>query len=233
VADVLAEFADKLENASDFTAELDALVKQTIIDHDRIIFNGNGYSEEWVEEAKKRGLLNLLSTIDALPAFITPENIELFDRNSVLSPVETTSRYELLLEAYCTIIHIESNSMLEIAHRGIVPAVINYIADVAKSLGGAAKTAEKLGIKVANSLQKVLFAELTSLADDLNADIKALEAAQENEPEGEVLTVATYYKETIIAAQEKLRGTVDALEQIVDSDYWPLPSYGDILYSVK
>jgi glutamine synthetase len=233
VADVLAEFADKLEKADDFTAALDALVKQTIIDHDRIIFNGNGYSEEWVEEAEKRGLLNLLSTTDALPYFIKPENIELFDRNGVLAPIETTSRYELLLEAYCTIIHIESNSMLEIAHRGIVPAVISYITDVAKSLGAAAKTADKLGIKAANSLQKDLFVKLTALADDLNADIAALESAQENEPGGEVLDIATYYKEKVITAQEKLRATVDDLEKIVDSDYWPLPSYGDILYSVK
>ncbi|MDR2487689.1 MAG: glutamine synthetase type III, partial [Clostridiales Family XIII bacterium] len=234
VADVLREFADQLEAAPDFTEALATLVKETIVAHERIIFNGNGYSEEWVQDAEARGLLNLLTTVDALPYFIKQENIDLFDRHGVLSLEEMESRYELLLEAYSKILHIESNSMLEIVHRGIVPAVVNYTADVADSLASAAKTADKLGIEAGLELHKGLFGQLTGLSSDLHRDIAALEQGLAAVPEcGDALTVACHYKEVVIPAQEKLRATVDALEQIVDADLWPLPSYGEILYSVK
>ncbi|MDR0520064.1 MAG: glutamine synthetase III [Clostridiales Family XIII bacterium] len=240
VADALTGFADRLEKAGDFKAELAALIKETIVAHERIIFNGNNYSDEWVEEAEKRGLLNLLTTVDALPYFITDENIALLDRQGVLSETETRSRYELLLEAYVKILRIEAASMLEIAHRDIVPAVISYSADVANAAAAKVKIGENLGVaelavgKKGLALEKSLLAKLCALSDDLDADISALESAMAGADEdADILDQAAYCKSNIIAAMEKLRATADTLEMLVDSGYWPLPSYGEILYSVK
>jgi glutamine synthetase len=236
VADALAEFADKLERSNDFNAELADLIKETIIAHERIFFNGNNYEAAWVEEAERRGLLNLLTTVDALPFFITDENIALFERTGVLTETEARSRYELLLEAYVKILHIEAASMLETARRDIVPAVINYSADVARAATAKMKARDKLGLdeKQGLALERELSQRLGALSDSLDADIKALEEAIAKADEGApALDLATYYKDAVIAAMEKLRATADTLETIVDSSYWPLPSYGEILYSVK
>jgi glutamine synthetase len=234
VADALAEFADRLEAAADFNSELSTLVKENLEAHERIIFNGNNYDEEWVAEAERRGLLNLKTTTDALPYFITEGNIALFDRHGVLAPEETRSRYELLLEAYCKILHIEGQSMLEIAHRGIVPAVIGYQTDVAKSLASKARLSEKAGVTFGSRLETNLLSRISALADELDADISALEdAARGVDEDADTLTIAKYYGTEIIGAMEKLRATADTLETLVDENYWPLPSYGEILYSVK
>jgi glutamine synthetase len=236
VADVLSAFADRLEKADDFTAELTSLIRETILAHERIIFNGNNYEVAWVVEAEKRGLLNLLTTVDALPFFIKEENIALFERTGVLSETEVRSRYELLLEAYVKILHIEAASMLEIAHRDIVPAVINYGADVAKAAVSKAKAFDKLGLdeKRGSALERGLIGKLGALSDSLDAGIRSLEdAIAKADEDAPVLELATYYKSGVIPAMEKLRATADALEAIVDSGYWPLPSYGEILYSVK
>jgi len=232
VADVLQEFADRLERASDFNSELASLIKETIIEHERIIFNGNGYSSEWDKEAERRGLLNLRSTVDALPYFVNQENIELFDRHGVLSPVETQSRCELLLENYSTILQIEMNSMLEIVHKGVIPAVIRYTTDVAKSHNNAADLAASLGIKQDEGLIADLYRKLTTLAGELNDNVVLLENAIAVIPDADALTIAKHYRDVIVPAQEKLRASVDSLESIVAEDYWPLPSYGKILYSV-
>ncbi|MDR2610146.1 MAG: glutamine synthetase III [Clostridiales Family XIII bacterium] len=234
VADVLAEFADRLEKADDFRAELSALIKENLEAHDRIIFNGNNYADEWVVEAERRGLLNLKTTTDALPYFITDENIALFDRHGVLTPAETHSRYELLLETYCKVLHIEVQSMLEIAHRGIVPAVIGYQSDIAKALAKKTRLSEKVGVAFGAKLETGLLAKISALADELDEDIAALEAAVAGvDEDADTLTVAKYYSTAIIGAMEKLRATADTLESLVDEEYWPLPSYGEILYSVK
>jgi len=236
VADVLDEFAGKLEAADDFHAALADLIKETIVAHERIIFNGNNYADEWVAEAEKRGLLNLLTTVDALPYFITDENIALFERQSVLTETETRSRYEVLLEGYVKILHIEAAAMLEIAHRDVVPAVISYVTDVANSVIAKHKAADKLGIKskVGSALETGLLEKLGSLSDALDADITALETGLAGADEdADILVQATYYKGNVITSMEKLRATVDTLETLVDSGYWPLPSYGEILYSVK
>jgi glutamine synthetase len=236
VADVLDGFAERLEKADDFNTALADLIKETIVAHERIIFNGNNYASEWVEEAERRGLLNLLTTVEALPYFIKDENIALLDRQGVLNETETRSRYELLLEGYVKILHIEAASMLEIAHRDIVPAVISYSTDVANSAIAKKKAVDKLGIKSAGglTLETSLLEKLGNLSDALDADIDALEHALAGADEdADILVQATYYKDNIITSMEKLRATVDTLEAIVDSGYWPLPSYGEILYSVK
>mgnify|MGYP002511313094 CR=1 FL=1 len=126
-ADVLMEFADQLEKAEDFKAELNSLIRNTIMKHKRIIFNGNGYTDEWLEEAKKRGLLNLPTTPDALPYFIKEENVALFARHGILTKTEVNSRYEILLENYCKVVNIEANTMVEMAKRDILPSAMKYI----------------------------------------------------------------------------------------------------------
>ena len=230
VADVLSEFADRLETVSDFNAELATLVKETIIAHERIIFNGNNYADEWVAEAGKRGLLNLPATTDALPCFTNPDNIALFERHGVLSETEVRSRTELLLEAYIKIIHIEVLSMLELAHKCFVPAVIAYSSDVADAISRKRKVSDKISAK----LEMRLLKKVSALGADLSTDIGALETALDSADEDSgTETLAIYYREKIIPAQEKLRATVDTLELLVDKHYWPVPSYGDILYSVK
>jgi glutamine synthetase len=236
VADTLAEFADRLEGAADFNAELAALIKETIIGHERIIFNGNNYEDAWIEEAAKRGLLNNLTTVDALPCFIEEDNIALCERTGVLTETEVRSRYELLLEAYVKILHIEAASMLEIAHRDIVPAVINYSTDVSKAAIAKVKASDKLGLDkgIGATLEKSLFKKLGVLSDSLDSDIARLESAiAKADDKAPALELATYYKDNVITAMEKLRATADTLETLVDSGYWPLPSYGEILYSVK
>ncbi|MDR0875197.1 MAG: glutamine synthetase III [Clostridiales Family XIII bacterium] len=231
VADVLAEFADRLEKAKDFKKAVAAIVKETITKHDRIIFNGNNYAGAWVAEAKKRGLLNLATTTDALPYFIKKENIALFDKHEVLTPGEVESRAELLLEGYVKILNIEAHSMLEIAHRDIVPAVISYASDAAKSISIKKKAA---GAKAVFGLEEDLLASLSKLGTQLGKDIHALEKALSDAKEdGETLDLAKYYGKKVIGAMEKLRQTSDTLETLVDRSYWPLPSYGEILYSVK
>jgi glutamine synthetase len=229
VADVLSEFADRLEKMGDFNAEIAAIVKETIVNHERIIFNGNNYADEWVVEAGKRGLLNLHTTTDALPYFIKPENIALFEKHEVLTQGEVESRTELLLEAYVKILHIEALSMLELSHRGIVPAVIDYSASVAKAI----KVKQGLGAGFGAGLEEGLLKKLSALGDRLGEDIEALETVIGAEAAGDTLAEAKYYGTTVIEAMERLRATADALELLVDSDYWPLPSYGEILYSVK
>jgi glutamine synthetase len=226
VADVFEEFADRLEKASDFRSELSALIKESLEAHDRIIFNGDGYSDGWVVEAEKRGLLNLKTTVDAIPCFTSDDNVALFERHGVLSKGETLARADMLLEAYVKILNIEASSMLEITHRGVVPAVISYKSDVVKSIGTLGTEGTKL--------ERGLNDKLCKLSDKLSDDIDALEAAQAKADESlSPIGLASYFKETVIPAMNALRETVDALECIVDEEYWPLPSYGDILYSVK
>ena len=229
VADTLMEFADRLENAPDLNAEIASIVKDTIVNHERIVFNGNSYSKEWVLEAEKRGLLNLKTAIDALPVFNSPKNIELFSRNEVLNRDEVESRLELLTEAYIKVIRIEALTMLEISHRDIVPAVIAYQTDVAK----AAKIKAEFFDGSLNKLENILLEKLVSLSASLSDSIEELESALEQEPDGETLEIAAYYGSSVKDAMEKLRADCDALEILMDREYWPLPSYGEILYSVK
>ncbi|MCL2492771.1 MAG: glutamine synthetase III [Clostridiales bacterium] len=230
VADVLMEFADRLEKAADFHAETAAIVRETILAHERIIFNGNNYSDEWIKEAERRGLLNLRKTPEALAYLTKPENIALFARHEVLSPMEVESRTEVLLEDYVKTLRIEALSMLEIAKRNIVPAVLKCEEDVARTRLSKTAVSDTLG----HRLEDALLGKLAELADALTERIDALETAFENAPEGGgTMELACYFGDEAIAAMTALRETVDALELIVDARFWPLPSYGEILYSVK
>ena len=229
VADVLAEFADFLEKADDLNAAISQLVKETVEKHERIIFNGNSYSKEWTLEAERRGLLNINTTTDALPFFKSPENLALFARNGVLSQAEVESRLELLLEHYAKILRIEALTMLEMAHRDIVPAAIRYQADVLDMAGAKTKHSGKR----LTALEDTLLEKLGMLCTELYEGISALEKSMSLEPQGEAIVVAKYYGTEISRDMARLRSACDALETVVGRSYWPLPGYGEILYSVK
>ena len=228
VAESLSEFADELEKADDFCSALDQLLRREIIAHKRIIFNGNGYSEEWVEEAEKRGLSNLKSTVDALPVFIQDKTIALFTKNEVYTESEIQSRYEILLENYYKTINIEAMTLISMTKKDIMGAALEYqytVAEVAKQATNVAlsvRAEEKLLTKAAE-----LTEQLTERLEKLEADVEKVDETQE------ALAIAKYYREVIFTDMNQLREIIDALEVLVPSDIWPYPTYGEILYSVK
>ncbi|MDR0570343.1 MAG: glutamine synthetase III [Clostridiales Family XIII bacterium] len=229
VADVLSQFADELEKADDFLAGVHAIVKRTITEHERIIFNGNNYSAEWVAEAEKRGLMNLANASDALRLFASEKNVKLFEKHGVLSKAEVHSREELLLENYVKILHIEALSMIDIVHRDIVPAVIGYTAKVIDALNKK-KSMATLDV----SLESKLAERLSGLSGTLQKDLESLEEAVMKAADcGDTVESARYYSTEVFYSMQSLRGSVDELETLVGKDDWPLPSYGEILYSVK
>lgn len=229
IADTLMNMADELEGAPDFTAAVDALIRRTLSEHMRIIFNGNGYDQSWVVEAEKRGLLNLRTTVDALPYYIADKNIALFERQKVFSREEVVSRYEIKLETYVKVIDIEALSMIDIARHLILPAAISYSKDVAKAVS--------LKKEVAPSL--VPEAEM-ALLEQLNAQTNALyscasaldEAVAGMDKDADMLVQAQHIRDCVIPAMTALRAAGDALETLVGKSYWPMPSYQDLLMSV-
>lgn len=230
VAESLAEFADELEKADDFDAALDTLLRREIVAHKRIIFNGNGYSEEWVEEAKRRGLSNLKSTVDALPVFVQDKTIELFTKNEVYTESEIHARYEILLENYYKTINIEALTMISMTKKDIMGAACEYQYSLAEVVNAKKAT----GVAVATAAEEKLLsqaAEMTASLQErlekLEADVDALDESQE------ALAIARYYREVIFEDMNSLREVIDALEVVVPSDIWPYPTYGEMLYSVK
>jgi glutamine synthetase len=229
VAEELRQFADKLEKAADFKAELAAIIKQTIKDHKRIVFNGNNYDDDWVVEAEKRGLSNLKSTVDALPKFIEKKSIELFERHKVLSETEIHSRFEVNLENYCKTIHIEALTMVDMVSREIIPACVAYQNDLSKllerkkALGEFDATVEKELLERISKLATCIAKKLATLEDEL------LEAKKEDQ---EILEQATFYRNKVFVGMTELRMVVDELETLVAMKYWPYPTYGQLLYSV-
>ena len=229
VADVLSDFADELEKASDFTTAMNALIRKTIKDHNKIISNGNNYSDEWPIEAEKRGLLNLKSTPDALPYFISKENIDLFARHHIFSESEVLSRYEILLEGYSKTINIEALTMVEMVKKDIIPAVINYI----KELTTTANSAKALSTDIDTTFEVELVKKLSSLSgamfkkvnalDDLLLKVKDIEDA---------LELAQYYNKTIFTAMQELRAVADEIETLDGEKDWPFPTYGQLLFNV-
>ena len=229
VAESFKEAADILEAAEDFDEAVHDMIKQLFTDHRRIIFNGNGYSKEWVEEAKKRGLSNLPSMIDAIPALVSESSIKLFESFEVFTRKELESRVEIEYEAYSKAINIEAKAMIDIAGKSIIPAVIRYTTRLADSI-----------IKLKTAMADIDTYAQSSILIDVNAHLKSAKLALENliklmDDAGEVVGVdkhARYMREVIVPAMEELRKPVDELEMIVDKDLWPMPSYGDLLFEV-
>ncbi len=229
VSEVLCEFADILEKSQDFKHDLSKVIRKTIKEHKRIIFNGNNYSDEWVTEAKARGLLNLSTTVDALPTFILQKNCEVFAKHSVFTETEIHSRYEILLEGYCKTLHIEALTMIDMIKKDIIPASISYQNEIAellerkKSLGNYPAFAEESIMAKLSGLTSSLYKMLMELEDSV-LDTKAY---------SDSLALAKFYRETIFSNMTELRLIVDELETIVAKKYWTLPTYADLLYSVN
>ncbi len=229
VAEMLDEFACAMDGLEDgeFAAKALEWVRQTLTEHQRIIFNGNGYSAEWPEEAGRRGLLNLRTTADALPALIDPANIEFFARYGVLDAAEAGARYVAKAEQYAKLLNIEANTMVYMVRHFYLPALYSYSGDLAQTVA----TKDAIGIK--SPAERELLAELTEgitkvtgLADELEA--KNAEAAAVEDPGLQ----DDAYRDVVIPAMEALRGAVDAMEQVVGHDYWPFPSYNTMLFYV-
>jgi glutamine synthetase len=225
VAQVLSEFADKLEKASDKTAAIQAIVKESYSKHRRVIFNGNGYSEEWVKEAERRGLPNVRATVDALTVLIQSETIALFERHKVLSKAESESRYHIYLEKYAKQINVEAGVMIDMARRYIFPAATEFAGGLAReasalaAIGAVSSPQEKRAKRIA---------ELTSeLFDETEKLEKALVEAQEVE---DPVTQAKAYREKVFSQMANVRSRVDAIEKLVSNAAWPFPTYEDLLF---
>lgn len=229
VAEALSDFADVLEKADDFHAALTELVAQNYKLHKRIVYNGNSYSAEWVSEAANRGLLNLGSTVEALPHFMHPKNIALFEKHGILNRGEVASRMEILLEAYSKTINIEALTMLEMAKKQILPAVLAYESKMVK----LALDKKRLMPELDASVENDLIYKLSNGANAVYRAIETLEKAVECALKGSAYEVAEYYHDVVLADMSMLRSASDALEMIVDKSDWPFPTYADILYSVK
>ncbi len=230
VAESLRQYADILENADDFETALHDLIKRVIKEHKRIIFNGNGYDDAWIAEAEKRGLLNLKSTPDCVPYYLAPKNVELFTRHKVYSYSEIHARYEIKLENYCKVLHIEALTMLDMVWKDILPAVSAY----SKSLTDTALAKKALSAEIDCGFETDLAAKISALTASAVEKTKALEeAVMEGKNIGDSLEFARYYRDVVFAAMNELRIVVDELETHTSSKFWPYPSYGDLLFSVK
>lgn len=229
VAEELAQFADILEGAEDFNGALDTLIKKTLADHKRIIFNGNGYSDEWVAEAEKRGLLNLKTTVDALPHFIDPKNIELFTKHKIFTSAEMHSRYEILLENYSKTINIEALTMIDMLKKDIIPAVSQY----ASTLSTAALNKKALCPDLNCELEENLVKKISNLSACLYHKTCDLESAVLGVKEhGDVKDQATYYKDVVFTAMAEAREVADELETLTAEDFWPFPTYSKLIFNV-
>ena len=229
VAESLREFADILEAADDFDAAVAKLLRETFAKHRRIIFDGNGYSEEWEKEAEARGLLNLKTSVDAFKLFDLPKNVALFTAHGVMSKVEVCSRKDILFENYSKIVNIEALTMIEMATRDIIPAVSAYIGELANS------AAAKLAVMpdVSCDVEKDLIARLSSLNAKAYAKVADLKAAEKKAAATEgAEAMAEEYKTCVLPLMNELREAVDEMETLTSSEYWPLPTYGDMMFRV-
>ena len=225
-AEILMQFADELEKAEDFNLAVHDIVKKTVKEHKRIIFNGNGYSEEWKKEAVSMGLLNLTSTMEALPQLIDPKNIEVFVRHKVFSETEIRSRYEIQMENYSKIINIEALTAIDMIRKDYIPAVVKYTTELSgaimtKNVYGNACKAELTILQKLSTLTDIMF--------DKSAEIEALDS------EASTLTgkaQADLFHDKVVPAMEELRAAVDEAEKFTAREYWPVPSYGDLIFRV-
>ena len=229
VAKELKGYADELEGAKDFTSAAIALVKRTIRDHRRVIFNGNGYTAEWEAEAEKRGLPNKKNTPAALPALIEPKNIQLMEDFGVLTKVEMESRYEVEMEHYSKIINIEALTMLEMARKQLLPAVNSYMSEVANTAASKLAVSESISVRSETKTLQKLSADADAMSDAIDTLQAAVDAAKALPTETEK---AVAFHSDVIPAMDALRAAADDAETICGEDYWPLPSYSKMLYYV-
>ena len=229
VAKELKGYADELEGAEDFTSAAIALVKRTIRDHRRVIFNGNGYSAEWEEEAARRGLPNKKNTPAALPALIDPKNIALMEEFGVLTKVEMYSRYEVELEHYSKVINIEALTMLEMARKQLLPAVNAYMSEVANTAASKLAVSESISVRSETKTLTKLSADADAMSDAIDTLQDAVDATKALPSEADK---AVAFHDNVLPAMDALRAAADDAETICGEDYWPLPSYSKMLYYV-
>ena len=229
VAKELKGYADELEGAEDFTSAAIALIKRTIRDHRRVIFNGNGYSAEWEEEAARRGLPNKKNAPAALPALIDPKNIALMEEFGVLTKVEMHSRYEVELEHYAKVINIEALTMLEMARKQLLPAVNAYMSEVANTAASKLAVSEKISVRSETKTLEKLSADADAMSDTIDALQDAVDAAKALPTEA---LKAVAFHDNVLPAMDTLRAAADDAETLCGEDYWPLPSYSKMLYYV-
>uniref|UniRef100_UPI0038510034 glutamine synthetase III family protein n=1 Tax=Geomonas subterranea TaxID=2847989 RepID=UPI0038510034 len=227
IAQALKEFADVLEKSTNFDADLDKLLQETAKKHQRVIFNGNNYSDEWVQEAAKRGLPNIPNTPDALKELISKEAVEVFAAHNVFNDKEVHARYEIMVEQYVKTLNIEALTMIDMANHSIIPTAIEYATTVASSINAVTAVSSKLDV----STQKELLEELSDKLAAMSANTKALEKALEDALAiGDADKQAAAFRESVFTKMLELRTTGDALEKIIAAKYWPLPTYREMLF---
>ena len=227
VAESFKEIADELEKADNFDMAVHDLIKKLFTDHKRIIFNGNGYSDEWVEEAAKRGLPNITSMVDAIPALVTDKAVKLFENFGVFTKAELESRVEIQYEAYSKAINIEAKSMIDITSKQIIPAVISYTTELASSVSAVKEAGADA------SVQSDLLAEVSSYLKEMKTELSALIKATDDAAQiTDAAAQAKAYRDSVKTTMDALRVPADKLEMIVDKEFWPFPSYGDLLFEV-
>ena len=231
VAEALDQFATELEGAEDFDSACKALIKKNITEHKRILFNGNGYDDAWIDEAKKRGLSNLKSAVDALPCFIEEKNIQVLEKHGVYTRKELESRYEILLENYYKVINIEALTMISMVKKGIMSSIVKY----EEHLAGLLNLKKSLDGNFDGYMEAEVLSKLSTLSACIYRDLQKLEEDVEEAKHyaDDVYKEAVYYRDVILADMAALRASVDEAEALVAKEYWFYPSYEDILYSVQ
>ena len=229
VAEAFSDACDILEKADNFDLAVHDLIKDYAVEHQRIVFNGNGYSDEWVAEAERRGLPNIKSMVDAIPAYVAPESVAAFEKFGVFTKTELESRAEIEYETYAKTINIEAKAMIDIAGKQIIPAVIKYVTSLAQSVNSVKSAVADADV----SVQSELLTESSALLSDAQAALAKLkdETAKAGAME-EGREQAVYYRDVVKTAMDALRTPVDELEMIVDKEMWPMPSYGDLIFEV-
>ena len=229
VAEELCQFADILEKADDFKKELDRLIKKTFKNHKRIIFNGNNYSDEWVEEAEKRGLLNYRKTPDALVHFADKKNIDLFVKHGIFNENEIVSRQEILLESYAKVINIEALTMVDMVNKDILPAIASF----SKELAELILTKKKISQKIISAYEEETLNKLSILSKELYERINDLsQSIEELKKIDDIEKKAFFSSQVLIPKMEKIRETADSMEDKTSKEYWPFPTYGELLFGV-
>jgi len=227
VAEVFEEFASRLEKTSDFENEINLIIKEVVDKNGRIIFNGDGYSEEWKKEAERRGLLNLESTVDALPLLKDEKNIKMFEKHKVLSRTEIISRVDIILESYYKILHIEALTLIDMMNREVIPAITAYTNTLCtaalnkNSIGGISSAVERELIARLSAANK----EVYTLTDELKMAVASAERITD------ILERAREYHDNILKIMGDIRKYADSAESVMPSSYWPYPSYGELLFS--
>lgn len=228
VAEVLSQFADRLESAADFDQELNQLLRETAKNHKRILFDGNGYSDEWVEEAIRRGLPNVTSTVDASLVLKRQSTIDLYEKHKVLNKTELESRYEINLEQYCKQINIEALTMIDMAKHQIIPAAVKYSTQLANSINTIKSASNAVDISVQESLLKNVCAALASFQAKLNALEESTQKASDMTEDAYLQGV--FYRDIVFQAMGALRQDGDLLETMIDAELWPMPTYSQMLF---